>query len=826
MPQRFLRNSTTKVGELLQAAVMETANLQKSVVTTESILLALLEQRESIALKIFEELQRDVGDTRRQIVERAIAHIQGLRDVDRAPRTPQSMQISADVQNLFSAADRERNLLQDGLISTGAVFLALMDPSCPGTREILEGVGLSQTDCREALKALRGSHRVMTKDDESRRSALDEFTVDMTALARRGDLDPVIGRDDEIARVIQILSRRKKNNPILIGEPGVGKTVIVEGLANAIARAEVPDFLLNKRILNLEIGTLIAGAKMQGEFEERLKNIRDEVIASDGEIILFIDELHTMVGAGRSGGGLDASNMLKPALARGLLRCIGATTTREFKQYIETDKALVRRFQPVRVEPPSVEQTIKMLQGLKPQYEQHHQVEFSDASLRAAAELSDRYIQERFLPDKAIDLLDEAGSKKRLRLLYAPPEVRSLEAKRQELMQLKTQAFSDQNFERMAQFQMQLSILEQKLAQERAQLDRSSNEKDRVVTEEDIAQQVSLATGIPATRLVAEEADRLKHLEEALARRVVGQSHAVKTVADAIRRNRVGLRKGSRPIASFLFLGPTGVGKTELAKAIAEQVMGDASKIIRIDMSEYMERHEVSKLIGSPPGYVGYGEGGQLTERVRAHPYSVVLLDEIEKAHPDVFNLLLQVLDEGWLTDAQGTRVSFQNCIIIGTSNLGSEVLIDRKRPVGLGAQSEPWGSEEERESILKEVRRFMRPELINRLDEIIVFQRLGRNELNNILAIQVEDLRRRVATLGFALDFGDAARDAVLKTLDTHTFGARPIRRRLEQSVENAIASILLTTPSVPKDSEGILHIEVVDDQIRVRSEIKARSA
>ncbi|MEZ4742500.1 MAG: ATP-dependent Clp protease ATP-binding subunit [Bdellovibrionota bacterium] len=614
-------------------------------------------------------------------------------------------------------------------------------------------------------------------------------------MARKGILDPVIDRGSEIKRTIEILSRRKKNNPILVGEPGVGKTVIVEGLAQQIVNGDVPEYLLNKRVLSLEIASLLAGAKMQGEFEERLKAVKDEVIAAAGDIILFIDEIHTVVGAGRSGGGLDASNMLKPALAKGLLQCIGATTFKEYKQYIESDKALERRFQLVKVTEPTKEQAISILMGIRKKYEDHHQIEYTDEAIEAAVNLSDRYIQERYLPDKAIDLLDEAGAAKRIKVIYTPPELRHLDLKRQELEAERVKAFNDQDFERMAKFQMELSLLEQQMKEGRESASKQFADNDRIVTEQDIAAIVSEGTGIPVKKMITEEAEKLSHLEEFIEKRVVGQGHAVKSVANAIRRNRSGLRRPNAPIASFLFLGPTGVGKTELAKALAQQVLDDESKIIRIDMSEYMERHSVSKLIGSPPGYVGYGEGGQLTEKIKHNPYSVVLFDEFEKAHPDVYNLLLQVLDEGWLTDAEGRRVSFCNSIIIGTSNIGSDILTDRKRPVGLIAQSEEWDKDEEFKTIMKEVSKFLRPEFINRLDEVIIFNRLSKEDLSVILQIQIDNLEKRLRNLGKNLKFTQQAKEFILDSIDTLNFGARPLRRKIETLVENQVATLLISS-------------------------------
>jgi ATP-dependent Clp protease ATP-binding subunit ClpC len=792
MPQRFLKNSTMKVAEVLQKTISELANMRKGLVTSEFLLLTLFEQKDSIVVKLLIEMGLDVESKRGALTEAVLDHLNTvpplqLRDISG------SLRLSKDVSNLFEAAERERSKFGDGYISTGTLFLAFFDRGVPGTAQLLKQIGIDYEKTKDALKTLRGNQKINQKDSESRQSTLDEYTTDMTALARRGTLDPVLGRDEEILRVIEILARRKKNNPILVGEPGVGKTVIVEGLAQKIVSADVPEFLLNKRILSLEMGTLIAGAKMQGEFEERLKSIRDEIAAAAGNIILFIDEIHTVVGAGRSGGGLDASNMLKPALANGLLQCVGATTNREFKKYIESDKALERRFQKVKVGEPTVEETIQILRGIRPKYEAHHQIEYSDDALQAAAQLSHRYIQSRQLPDKAIDLLDEAGSSKRIKVIYTPPEMRAIETERQKLDESKLAAFNERDFEKMASFQMQLAILEGKIQEQRDKSNSSLAKGAKIVTADDIAHVVSQQTGIPVKKMIAEEREKLKQLEVVIRERVIGQDHAVHSVANAIRRNRSGLRRRKAPIASFLFLGPTGVGKTELAKALAAQVLDDESKIVRLDMSEYMERHDVAKLIGSPPGYVGYGEGGQLTEKIKNNPYSVVLLDEFEKAHPDVFNVLLQILDDGRLTDGEGETVSFENCIIVGTSNIGSSILMDKKKPVGLSVSDDESFTTKDLDAVMAEVKKSLRPELINRFDEIIVFHRLDQPEFSKILDIQIKELQNKVKDLGFELTVSPEARLAILASIDSNQYGARPLRRKLESTIENQIANFVI---------------------------------
>lgn len=795
MQQRLLRMSTVKVAELLQLAISELAGMRKSTVSAEVIFMALLEQRDSVALKIFDELRIETESVRRKLIDTLLTHTQKSPDLEVSSSMGAAMKISKDVQILFESADKERERLGDTYISTAAIFLGFFSPGVGEVARHLAEYEVTHGSALEAIERMRGNSKITQKDGESRASILEQYTTDLTGLARRGLLDPVIGREKEIRRVIEILSRRKKNNPILVGEPGVGKTVVAEGLALQIVNADVPEFLLKRRILSLEIGSLIAGAKMQGEFEERLKAVRDEVAASAGEIILFLDEIHTVVGAGRSGGGLDASNMLKPALARGLLQCIGATTFKEYKQFIQSDKALERRFQMVKIEEPSIAETVKILTGLKSKYESHHHIEYDDSAIESAVELSAKFIEQRQLPDKAIDLLDEAGAAKRIKVIYVPPEMKKLESHRNELEALKLKAFQANDFEGMAKYQMDLAEVEENLSIQRKAHAETFTQSERRVVANDIAAIISDVTGIPAQKMVAKETDKLKHLEQSLASRVIGQDHAVRSVAHAIRRNRSGLRKYDRPIASFLFLGPTGVGKTELAKVLASEILDDESKIIRVDMSEYMERHDVAKLIGSPPGYVGYGEGGQLTEKVKHQPYSVILLDEFEKAHPDVYNILLPVLDEGWLTDGEGNRVSFRNCIIIGTSNLGSQFLTQSKRRVGIGVDNAQWEYEEQTELVKEEVFKYLRPEFVNRLDEMIVFHKLGDENLREILDLQLADLESRVATLGYKLEINPKVSDYILMSCDSRDFGARPLKRKIEVLIENELASFLVST-------------------------------
>lgn len=794
MVQKLLKISTEKVTEALQMALMESANQRKSILCAEAILIALIDQKDSIVIKIFNELDLDVAHYRNEIVDLAMSVISMLPDMDQ--NKSGQLQMSKEVGNLFTEADKQKRRLGDNFISTGALFLAFFDKSVPSTAKLFDRLDLKLEAVMVALDDIRGNRKITDRDSESKLKVLDEYTTDLTAMARRGELDPVIGRDVEIDRAIQILSRRKKNNPLLVGEPGVGKTVIAEGLANRIAEADVPDNLLHKRIVSLEMGSLIAGAKMQGEFEERLKRLRDEIIAAEGQIILFIDEIHTVVGAGRSSGALDASNMLKPALARGQLQCIGATTNREYKQYIESDKALERRFQLVKIEEPSLEATIGILKGIKGKYETFHQVKYDDDALVAAAELSKKYLQERSLPDKAIDLIDEAGSIKRLEAIYLPPELRKIERQRQDLIEKKAKAFAAQNFELMSQYQMALAQLDDEMKSRKEKINSSNKSVQTIVDRETIAGLISKQTGVPARKIMSAESEKLLNLEQYFQKRVIGQEHAVVSVSNAIRRNRSGLRAISRPIASFLFLGPTGVGKTELAKAIAAELTGSEQNLVRIDMSEFMASHDVSKLIGSPPGYVGYGEGGQLTEKVRRQPYSVVLFDEFEKAHPDVFNLLLQILDEGFLTDAQGQRVSFANCIIIGTSNLGSDILAGPKKTIGIGAHLSEWNKDEQSKEVFKIVKGFLRPELINRIDEIIVFNRLRKEDLSKIVDMNMVDLKSRLEKLGYPLMVHDNVKEYLISKVETDAYGARPLRRLIQDQIENAIASLLISHP------------------------------
>ncbi len=783
MFQNYIQKSTQKVQQTLEMAVAEMVALHENLLTPDFILLALLSQGDSEAVKILEGLLPD----HQVVIERIVAQIHHHHQ-NAVPVKTDQVVASQEVHEVFRIADEEARGFGDEFIGTGALFLAMLDDKAGVTATLLRDAGITLQQARQALQDLRGGRALKAEDAESRPDPLKQYTRDLTEMARAGELDPVIGREDEINQVIQTLSRRKKNNPALIGEAGVGKTVIVEGLAQRIADAEVPDTLLNKRLLLLDMGEIIAGAKMRGEFEERLKSVRDAVIEARGQVILFIDELHTVVGAGAGGGGIDAPSLLKTALAQGSLQVIGADTLDEYRRFVEADKALERRFHPVLVREPSIEESIAILQGIAPRYEQHHQIHYLPEALEAAAHLSERYLTDRRLPDKAVDLIDEAGSRQHIRLISIPQPVKKLEQQRARLLREKGERYDAQDYQQAASLQMEILKLEQVLQQRRQEWQLQRGEVEATVNAETIAEVVARWTGIPVARMVESEAQKLSRMEENLHRRIVGQEDAVRAVADAIRRNRAGITSSRRPIGSFLFLGPTGVGKTELARALAAFLLDDESRIIRLDMSEYMERHEVSKMIGAPPGYIGYGEGGQLTERVRRNPYSVVLLDEVEKAHPDVFNMLLQILEDGQLTDAQGRTVSFRNTILIGTSNLGTESLSPEKRPIGFVQAATP-GYDEAKQLVLHEVKKFFKPEFLNRLDDVIVFHYLEREHVRQIAGMFVEELIERMRLQQIIMEVDPVVVDKLARDGFDMVYGARPLRREVERQLENPLA-------------------------------------
>ncbi|HHX45270.1 MAG TPA: AAA domain-containing protein [Chloroflexi bacterium] len=776
------QEAATRAYEIMQ-------RYQHSQLDAEHILLALLEQTDGVVVRILETLHVDVPQIR-----------QRLEDVLKAsPRVavpgalqPQQVYITPRVKRLMDRSNDEAMRLKDEFISTEHLFLAILSDQDSAASRILVDAGLSHERFLRALLEFRGGRRVTSPTSESRFRTLEKYSRDLTQQAKEGKLDPVIGRESEIMRVIQVLSRRTKNNPVLIGEAGVGKTAIVEGLAQKIAANDVPEPLMDKRVVSLDLGAMVAGSRFRGEFEERLKAALEEIEDAQGDIILFIDELHTVVGAGAAQGAIDASNMMKPALARGELRCVGATTLSEYRQHIERDSALERRFAPIFVEEPSVEATIEMLRGLKDRYEEHHAVHITDEALVAAARLSDRYVKDRHLPDKAIDLIDEAASRLRIRIFSLPPELRELRQEINRLAQEEEEAGHEQDYARAAESRAERLQLESQLEERRAQWQQEQG-IDEIVDANDIAEVIELWTGIPAARMQETEAARLLHMEEHLRRRVVGQEEAVVAVADAIRRARSGLKDPRRPIGSFIFLGSSGVGKTELAKALAEFLFDDQDALVQVDMSEYGERHTVSRLVGAPPGYVGYEEGGQLTEAVRRRPYQVILFDEIEKAHMDVWNALMQILEEGRLTDGQGRTVDFRNTVIIMTSNLGTRYASRSGGMLGFQVGAATDEREQFVDDVSEALKRTFRPEFLNRIDEVIIFHSLTREDVMAIVDLQMAEIEARLAEQRIHLELTDAARAWLADKGYDKTFGARPLRRVLQRYVESPLSQRLL---------------------------------
>ena len=838
---------TVKAQEAVRRAYSLAQEYSHQQMEPEHLFYALLEQKEGIVVPILQKLGLDVTLLSKQTLEalQKYPRVEGTGEVYLSPR----------LKKVFDRAMKEAEELKDEYVSTEHLVLAILEEKDSYVHDILVSQGVNRETFMKALQEVRGPHRVTDQAPEEKYQALKRYCTDLTELARKGKLDPVIGRDEEIRRVIQILCRRRKNNPCLIGDAGVGKTAIVEGLAQRIASGDVPTTLQDKSILALDMGALIAGAKYRGEFEDRLKAVLKEIQESEGRIILFIDEIHTVVGAGAAEGAMDASNLLKPALARGELHCIGATTIDEYRKYIEKDPALERRFQPVLVTEPSVEDTISILRGIKEKYEIHHGVKISDSALVAAAYLSHRYLPDRRLPDKAIDLIDEAAAKLRMEIDSMPAEldeldrkIRQLEIERQVVKREDNPAARErlrkieeeigklkEKYEELkAQWLAEKEVI-QKIRQIKEEIDQARLELERAeragdlekaarlkydtlvrlqkeleeetqrlkeiqshrsmlkeeVDEEDVAEIVSKWTGIPVSKLLQEEAEKLLHMEEALHRRVVGQDVAVKAVAEAIRRARAGLADPNRPLASFLFLGPTGVGKTELARALAEFLFDDENAMVRLDMSEYMERHSVARLIGAPPGYVGYEEGGQLTEAVRRRPYSVVLLDEIEKAHPEVFNILLQILEDGRLTDSKGNVVSFKNTVIIMTSNVGSEFITAPRAPYGTAEYELEYQRMKER--VLQELQRYFRPEFLNRIDEIIVFHSLDKEHMKAIVDLLINRLRKRLADRKIDIELTPEVKEFLVEVGFDPQYGARPLRRAVQKYIENPLAQLIL---------------------------------
>jgi len=755
----------------------------------EHVLMALISQDSGLVREILSELKIDVAVISQEL-DGTLQKMPSITyEVQQIYATPR-------IQWLIQTAEAEAERLKDEFIGTEHLFIAIASEEKGESAQIFKKLGIDREKVYSALQKIRGGHRVTDSRAESKYRSLEKYGRDLTQFAREGKLDPVIGRDEEIKRVMQILTRRTKNNPVVIGEAGVGKTAIAEGLAQKIATDDVPDSLKGRKVVALDMGALVAGSKFRGEFEERLKAVMDEVRQAQGEVILFIDEIHTVVGAGSAEGSLDASNMLKPALAHGELQCIGATTNDEYRKFIEKDKALERRLQPVFVGEPTVENTIEMLKGLRPRYEAHHKIKIGDEALEAAARLSQRYISDRHLPDKAIDLIDEAASKIRIDTQSAPPEVKSLEQELKQLTMEEEAASQQQEYEKAAQLKSDRLRLETEYNQAKSEWLKQEKITESV-NEENIAYLISNWTGIPVSQMLEGEAEKLLQMEERLHERLVNQEEAVKTISDAIRRSRAGLKDPKRPIGSFMFLGPTGVGKTELARTLAWFMFDDENAMVRLDMSEYQEKHTVSRLIGAPPGYVGYDEGGQLTEAVRRRPYRVILLDEIEKAHPEVFNSLLQMLDDGRLTDGHGRTVDFKNTVIIMTSNTGVE-LIRRESKMGFSSGQDntkvkKQSHEDMKEKVMTEVKKVFRPEFLNRLDDIIVFHELTEEQLRSIVEILVNDLQKRLEERKLTVELTDKAKDWLVKEGYDPVFGARPLRRAIERHVENPLSTRLL---------------------------------
>jgi len=784
---------TQRSQQVLILAQEEAKRFRYPYVGTEHILLGLIEEGEGVASKTLTVLGVQ-SEQVRALVEQSMG---------KGEEMPKELALTPRVKRVLELSIEEARRMGTNYVGTEHLLLGLIQEGEGVAAQVLTTLGASQDKIRQVVMQLLGNAGGGSQKQQPQQGCaggscskktdtLDQFGRDLTAMAREDKLDPVVGRDKEIERVIQILSRRTKNNPVLIGDPGVGKTAVVEGLAQRIVTGNVPEILLEKRLVTLDLASLVAGTKYRGEFEERLQKVVEEII-QEKDIIIFIDELHTIIGAGAAEGAIDAANILKPALARGELQCIGATTLDEYRKHIERDSALERRFQPITVEEPSLEETVQILMGLRDKYEAHHRVRITDDALIAAARLSDRYINDRFLPDKAIDLMDEAGSRVRLHALTTPQDVKDLEERIEETRKEKEAAVNNQEFEKAAQLRDEESKFKQELDDKRISWQQQKGGKELEVTAEDIAQIVASWTGVPVRKLSEEESGRLLHMEEILHQRLIGQDEAVVAVSKAIRRARAGLKDPKRPIGSFVFLGPTGVGKTELARALAEAMFGDEDAMVRIDMSEYMEKFAISRLVGAPPGYVGYDEGGQLTEAVRRKPYSVVLLDEIEKAHPDVFNILLQVLEDGRLTDASGRAVDFRNVVIIMTSNVGVGTI---KREATLGFKADEGTStkyENMKKKIMDDLRRAFRPEFLNRIDDVIVFHALNQGHIGEIVGLMVQEVSKRLAENEIEINVTQAARDYLAREGFDEEYGARPLRRAIQKEIEDRLSEEML---------------------------------
>lgn len=805
---------TERAQKVLALALEEAVRLGHKDIGTEHVLLGLIREGEGIAAKALQAL--GLG------LDKIQSEVESL--IGRAPEQPANTpnytpNYTPRAKKVIELSMDEARKLGHTYVGTEHILLGLIREGEGIAARIMNNLGVSLNKARQQVLQLLGSSEMMSSHQPSGSNAsantptLDGLARDLTAIAKEGSLDPVIGRQKEIERVIQVLSRRTKNNPVLIGEPGVGKTAIAEGLAQKIVNNEIPETLRDKRVMTLDMGTVVAGTKYRGEFEDRLKKIMDE-IRQAGNIILFIDELHTLIGAGGAEGAIDASNILKPALARGELQCVGATTLDEYRKYIEKDAALERRFQPIQVDEPTPEDAIKILSGLRDRYEAHHRVKITDEAIDQAVKLSDRYIADRFLPDKAIDLIDEAASKVRLQSFTVPPNLKELEVRLEEVRKEKDAAVQSQEFEEAAALRDKEQKLREELDSTKKDWKERQGKLNMEVTPEDIAHVVASWTGIPVLKLKEEETQRLLKMEDILHDRVIGQDEAVKSVSRAVRRARAGLKDPKRPIGSFIFLGPTGVGKTELARAVAETLFGDEDAMIRVDMSEYMEKHTTARLVGAPPGYVGYDEGGQLTEKVRRKPYSVILLDEIEKAHPDVFNILLQVLDDGRLTDSKGRTVDFRNTVVIMTSNVGAS-MIKKNSSLGFTTNDSEKKYQDMKDKVMDELKRSFRPEFLNRIDEIIVFHSLEQEHIEKIVTLMTDDLRKRLMEQEIEFNLTEEAKKILAKEGFDPAYGARPLRRAIQRNIEDRLSEELLKGNITKGDT---VHIDAEEGKLTVK--------
>ncbi len=808
---------TDRVKKVMQLAREESVRLGNDYVGTEHLLLGLIREGDGVAVAVLKNLGIDLDDLARNI-EKSISSSGGMMTIGQMiPFTPRAKKV-------LEIAAQEARAMSHKYIGTEHLLLALMKDHESAAATALANIGVEYERVKEEIeRVLRGGEANTNSDfaasrKKSKTPFLDHFGRDLTELARQNQLDPIIGRAQEIERVIQILSRRKKNNPVLIGEPGVGKTAIVEGLAQKIVERNIPEVLEGKRVVTLDMGSIVAGTKYRGQFEERLKSLMTELQKNDN-VIVFIDELHTIVGAGGSEGSLDASNIFKPALSRGEFQCIGATTLDEYRKYIEKDGALERRFQTILVDPPSIPETLQIIKGLRVRYEQHHKVTYTDPALAAAVHLSDRYLNDRFMPDKAIDVIDEAGARVRLASLSIPPELRDKELELEGVVKEKESSVENQDYETAASLRDTQERIKSELEEMRKKWRDQKRDERLIVDEESIREVVAKMTGVPLTKMAGAETERLLNMEKELGNRVVGQEKAIEVIAKAIRRSRSGVHSTKRPMGSFMFLGPTGVGKTELVKALANFLFESDDAMIRIDMSEYMEKFAVSRLVGAPPGYVGYEEGGQLTEKVRKKPYAVILLDEIEKAHPDVFNILLQILDDGQLTDSYGRKVNFKNTIIIMTSNLGAK---DIKKGVGLGFGSHDAESEFERieRMVREEVKKTFNPEFLNRLDDIVVFRPLERKDMGRIVDLLINEVEGRLSSREIKMQISDSVREYIIEKGFDAQLGARPLRRAIQKLLEDPLADEILRGKIT---DSSLIKIGRKGDQISFTSSAKA---